>query len=344
MELKKMYKGQVFSPTAVITTNISATDTMIPVNDVDAFPDAPNIATIGVDVGAETIIYNDKTSTMLTGCVRGVEGIAKDWEEGVVIGRNFTAKDHGDMVDNIESLETGKLDAEFKVEVTNSGEIEIEGKALDATQNNKKIKGTLANISDYMSTHGYVKESIRHDDKDEAFLNTLIENGKYTVSLTNVVGVVPGWYNIDVTMHWPPTHGSQILKGMGGETTNKMYIRTKEVDWYPAKEIITAKPKVEIINSMLKNGWTIFANDHTHCYKEYEDRIELNMLLTIGDRRNMIIILDSLPYVSKRHVFTGITDNIRVVNFIYDAGGTIQPIMDIPNTSTWVNISATILK
>ncbi len=184
MDLKKMYKGQMFSPTAVITTNISATDTMIPVNDVDAFPDAPNIATIGVDVGAETIIYNDKTSTMLSGCVRGVEGIAKDWEEGTVIGRNFTAKDHGDMVDNIEELAEGKLDAEFKVEVTNSNEIGIEGKALDATQNNKDIEGSLAyRIENIEMPKGTILTLDDLDLKDSDFSNEdLSENLKKIIT------------------------------------------------------------------------------------------------------------------------------------------------------------------
>ena len=143
--MDQMYKGIPFSPTATLTANISATDTIIPVSDVDAFPDAPNIATIGSIAGPnETIIYTGKTTTSLTGCTRGVEGAASDWMTDELIGRNFTAKDHADMVKNIEELENSKLDASYKVDVVNTADVTIAGKALDARQNNPDITGTLA--------------------------------------------------------------------------------------------------------------------------------------------------------------------------------------------------------
>ena len=143
--MEQMYKGMPFSPTATLTANISVTDAIIPVSDVDAFPDAPNIATIGSIAGPnETIIYTGKTTTSLTGCTRGVEGTASDWAVDELIGRNFTAKDHADMVKNIEELENNKLDASYKVDVVNTADVSVAGKALDAKQNNPNITGTLA--------------------------------------------------------------------------------------------------------------------------------------------------------------------------------------------------------
>lgn len=143
--MEQMYKGIPFSPTATLTANISVTDTIIPVSNVDAFPDAPNIATIGSIAGPnETIIYTGKTTTTLTGCTRGVEGTASDWAVDELIGRNFTAKDHADMVKNIEELESNKLDASYKVDVVNTADVTVGGKALDAKQNNPNITGTLA--------------------------------------------------------------------------------------------------------------------------------------------------------------------------------------------------------
>lgn len=142
--MEQMYKGIPFSPTATLTANISVTDAIIPVSDVDAFPDAPSIATIGTDTTAETIIYTAKTATALTGCTRGVEGTAKDWQTDEIIGRNFTAKDHADIIKNIENLDNNKLDATFKVDVVNTTNTTVEGKALDARQNNPSITGTLA--------------------------------------------------------------------------------------------------------------------------------------------------------------------------------------------------------
>ncbi len=143
MALEKMYKGIAFSPIATLTANISATDTVIPVSDVNAFPDGPNIATIGTDSEAETIIYGIKTSDSLSGCTRGVEGTAKEWAIGEIISRNFTAKDHEDIIKNIEDLNQSKLST---TDVVNTNDISTSGKALDATQNNPNISGTLAQM------------------------------------------------------------------------------------------------------------------------------------------------------------------------------------------------------
>lgn len=93
-----LYPGIPFSPQAQLTNNIGAADTIIEVSDVSAFPPAPNLATIGTDEEGETILYTAKTETALSGCQRGVEGEARGWMAGELIGRNFTAKDHADLI------------------------------------------------------------------------------------------------------------------------------------------------------------------------------------------------------------------------------------------------------
>lgn len=93
-----LYPGIPFSPQAQLTDNIGAADTIIEVSDVSAFPPAPNLATIGTDEEGETILYTAKTETALSGCQRGVEGEARGWTAGELIGRNFTAKDHADLI------------------------------------------------------------------------------------------------------------------------------------------------------------------------------------------------------------------------------------------------------
>ena len=93
-----LYPGIPFSPQATLTDNIGAADTIIEVSDVSAFPPAPNLATIGTDEEGETILYTAKTGTALSGCQRGVEGTARAWTAGELIGRNFTAKDHADLI------------------------------------------------------------------------------------------------------------------------------------------------------------------------------------------------------------------------------------------------------
>ena len=93
-----LYPGIPFSPQATLTNNIGEADTIIEVSDVSAFPDAPNLATIGTDEEGETILYTAKTGTALSGCQRGIEGTARAWTAGELIGRNFTAKDHADLI------------------------------------------------------------------------------------------------------------------------------------------------------------------------------------------------------------------------------------------------------
>ena len=104
--METMYSGIPFSPQTTLSDTIGAGDTVIPVADISAFPDAPNYATIGTDADGETILYSAKTTTALSGCTRGVEGTAKAWPSGSVIGRNFTAKDLAALQKNVSDHET----------------------------------------------------------------------------------------------------------------------------------------------------------------------------------------------------------------------------------------------
>lgn len=104
--METMYSGIPFSPQTTLADTIGAGDTVIPVADISAFPAAPNYATIGTDADGETILYSAKTPTALSGCTRGVEGTAKSWPSGSVIGRNFTAKDLATLQKNVSNHET----------------------------------------------------------------------------------------------------------------------------------------------------------------------------------------------------------------------------------------------
>ena len=106
MALETMYEGLPFSPQTTLTSAIGASEQVIPVADVSVFPDAPNYATIaGSDGDGETILYTAKTGSALSGCTRGVEGTAKRWDSGEIISRNWTAKDHNVLIQNLKALE-----------------------------------------------------------------------------------------------------------------------------------------------------------------------------------------------------------------------------------------------
>ena len=106
MALETMYEGLPFSPQTTLTNAISEVETVIPVADVSVFPDAPNYATIaGNDGDGETVLYTAKTGSALSGCTRGVEGTAKRWDSGEIISRNWTAKDHNVLIQNLIALD-----------------------------------------------------------------------------------------------------------------------------------------------------------------------------------------------------------------------------------------------
>lgn len=54
-----------------LTSDISSSDTTIPVVSTAGFPDSYGL----IQIGEEIITYTDKTSTSFTGCVRGFSGV-----------------------------------------------------------------------------------------------------------------------------------------------------------------------------------------------------------------------------------------------------------------------------
>lgn len=125
----RLYPGIPFSPPAALTDNIGAGDTIIPVSDASAFPEAPNLATIGTDEGGETVLYHAKTAAALSGCERGVEGAARAWAKGEAIARNWTAKDHEDLIAAVSEVAV-----EVEEAVAAAGAAEDAGEAARAAQ------------------------------------------------------------------------------------------------------------------------------------------------------------------------------------------------------------------
>ena len=141
-----MYKGIPFSPKTTITEDINAGSTVIKVADTSVFPDAPNLATIGTDEDAETILYSAKSGDSLSGCTRGVEGTAKSWSSGAIIARNFTAVEYGYIVDNIKQLFdeqefTARINEEGHLIITLGTGTEVDCGNAKGDKGNKGDKG-----------------------------------------------------------------------------------------------------------------------------------------------------------------------------------------------------------
>lgn len=101
--MQKMYSGIPFSPMTTLINNIGAADTVIEVYDISVFPIAPNYATIGTDENAETILYNAIAGNALSGCIRGIEGMARTWNSDTPVSRNFTNADYETIAANIKT-------------------------------------------------------------------------------------------------------------------------------------------------------------------------------------------------------------------------------------------------
>lgn len=108
-----MYAGFVNSPEAKLTAGITSSATTIPVDYLEYFPAAPNVATIGKGPNAETIYYGAKSAASgagnLTGVTRGWNktgsvGAAIAWPINTVIARRPTEYDHATFKANIEDL------------------------------------------------------------------------------------------------------------------------------------------------------------------------------------------------------------------------------------------------
>lgn len=132
MDLETMYKGIAFSPVASLVEDIGAGDTTIKVDSTSGFPQAPNYATIGTDEQAETIYYGGMTGDTLSGCRRGVEGVAKEWQTGELVGRNFTNKDYETLIANINNLNTGKWETPSAQTKDNFIMFDDNGKPVDS--------------------------------------------------------------------------------------------------------------------------------------------------------------------------------------------------------------------
>lgn len=146
--MEVMYKAIPFSPVTTLTESIGDGDTIIPVANVGAFPEAPNIAVIGgANEESETILYAAKTSNALSGCTRGVEGTAKSWNRGETISRNYTAKDHDSFVENIKELSNKTIKS---AQINEAGNLVLtlqDNSTLDAG-NAKGDKGDKGNMGE----------------------------------------------------------------------------------------------------------------------------------------------------------------------------------------------------
>lgn len=100
-----MYPAMSGSPLTYLTAGITSSQTSFDVVDASKLPDPPNMLTLGGWEDAEVVLYTGKTGNTISGCTRGFGGsTAQAWLENDPVARFFTAKDHNDLISNIEDL------------------------------------------------------------------------------------------------------------------------------------------------------------------------------------------------------------------------------------------------
>lgn len=245
MAQKSMYPAKPNSPITLITLDITADQTDIPVGDVYAFivgNETENIAVIGTGGSAETIRFSgvDIVNSLLTGCERGVEGWTDDpeqnaqaWETGTQIARLFTVYDHNTFKENIEDLDSRATDLASTVETITDV---IDGIDTDITSIENEVSGIKYDITVLQTTDTGLQENINtvqeNADTIQGNLDTHtadIEN-PHQVTAEQVGNVIPQWnadkiQGIDVST--TPPVDEQVM--VYDEASNTFIMKTIEL-------------------------------------------------------------------------------------------------------------------
>lgn len=188
----EMFPAVANSPATELTAAITDIATTVSVLDASKLPDAPNIATIGVDESAETIKYTSKSGNTLTGVTRGFnDTAAKAWAVGSGVARYFTAYDADAMRGNIEDIVAQKGAA------GGVATLGATARLLDAQLPVNVPLQTTANITYYVRTDGNDANTGLADTADGAFktmakaLSVVPKGVRNTVNINVADGTYP---------------------------------------------------------------------------------------------------------------------------------------------------------
>lgn len=148
----------VNSPQTKIDQAINAADTDIRVKDGTAFPKGPNLAVIGTDKSAETILYSSVNNNILVGCTRGYQGTARNWDVNTPIARNFTEADLNAVQENIRTLDETKVGKVEGKGLSTNDFTDAAKKKVDAIPPDPKYTDTIQDLSDYAKTTDLLTE------------------------------------------------------------------------------------------------------------------------------------------------------------------------------------------
>lgn len=234
--MKEMYKGMVNSPQTKLSKAINSADTDIYVKDGSVFPTGPNLAVIGIDQHAETILYSSVSNNILVGCTRGYQGEARAWDAEIPIARNFTEADLDAVQENIKALNKNKVSKENGKQLsTNDYTNEAKAK-VDAIPSDPKYTDTVQDLS------GYLKKSDVFDNKtfdgDESKLRNIPFSARQGVRLLDRLDRVAPNGEIDPSKILPkitiqnrePYPDSELQGILLSGALNELFLRTTKLN------------------------------------------------------------------------------------------------------------------
>lgn len=101
--LLDVYDGMENSPVDYLQAGIDADDTELTVTNENNYPAAPCIVSLGTGEDAEHVRVTAKGAGTLT-VVRGVSGVAKEWDAGTPVTSYLTAYEWNRLIDNVETV------------------------------------------------------------------------------------------------------------------------------------------------------------------------------------------------------------------------------------------------
>lgn len=297
VNLNKMYDGVVNSPETYLTQNLAADATIIYVADSSVFRSLPNLAVLGTDQNAETILIKSKRSDGGLEVQRALEGPAKRWEKTTAIARNFTNYDYNQVKSNIEKLNTGKQDsltAGSNIQITN-GRISATDTKYDDTQ----IKKDIAELQN---------SQLSKASKTEA--ESGVDNTKYMTPQATKQAIEKLSPKQDLSGYAKETDIKSKLSEMVEDSTHRTVTDTEKEKWndkvdkIDGKSLSTndytnvAKQKVDAIPSNPKYTDTTYSNATTSSsgLMSAADKVKLNGLGGSSDLKVEVIKGDGLKF------------------------------------------------
>ncbi|WP_155742178.1 pyocin knob domain-containing protein [Paenibacillus polymyxa] len=253
-----MYPPVVNSPKTELTELITDKQTEIPVANPSVLLQGEGIAVLGNGDAAETITYTSVEESVLKGCVRGFEGVARAWPVGTRVARNFTAADFKAVQANIEELQgevsaaaataTAALPASQKGAASGVATLGSDSKvpadqlpistSTNSTSNSQVAAASAVKVAYDLANKGMLPRTTSATD-----FNSIVTLGVYTIgapgNLLNAPPNVYGWGLLVVDASNQPYIVQTFISIGDRDRTFHRGRSEGETSWNPWKEVFT---------------------------------------------------------------------------------------------------------